>query len=196
MSMLRSGLRTAVPFLTRRSAVLRRAQPCRACLSTDAGAQKAKATPEERKARRLTPLPKNDRYTGTVVSSRMQKTVMVEVTRLVKNEKYQKIVAKRRKFAVHDEDDVCRVGDLVEFAETRKFSKTKAHIVTDILKKEDYVSACSAMVAHNSPRCFGSQRCTVIVLLLQINRDEPRRRRTEPRDFEEGDDPHALHATQ
>ena len=99
--------------------------------------------------------------------------------------RYQKIYAKRRKFAVHDEADACRVGDVVEFAETRKFSKTKAHMVTQIVKPEDYVRAF-----RGCGRLMRSQTCVCVVLTrawncVQIDRDEPRRRRTEERDFDE-----------
>lgn len=62
--------------------------------------------PVERAARRLQPLPKQQRWKGVVVSSRQNKTVMVEVGWTVLVPKYNKYITKRRKFPVHDEANI------------------------------------------------------------------------------------------
>lgn len=62
---------------------------------------------------------------GTVVKAAMQKTVVVKVTRFVKNPKYQKFQTLTKKYKVHDENGTAKVGDKVEIVETRPISKDK-----------------------------------------------------------------------
>jgi small subunit ribosomal protein S17 len=62
---------------------------------------------------------------GRVVSDKMQKTVVVEIVRLVRHPGVGRYVRRRSKFKVHDEGNVCRVGDVVRFMETRPLSKDK-----------------------------------------------------------------------
>lgn len=62
---------------------------------------------------------------GRVVSDRMDKTVVVSIERLVKHPTYGRYVRKRTKFKVHDEQNACRVGDVIRFMETRPLSKDK-----------------------------------------------------------------------
>ena len=73
---------------------------------------------------------------GTVVSNKMQKTVVVSVDRLVMHPSYKKYYKRRAKFKAHDEKGACKVGDMVELIETRPLSKTKRWAVHSILKKE------------------------------------------------------------
>ncbi len=63
--------------------------------------------------------------TGVVVSDKMNKTVVVKVTRTVPHPKYGKFIKKSRKFSVHDENEVCVIGDTVKIKECRPLSKTK-----------------------------------------------------------------------
>ncbi len=72
---------------------------------------------------------------GTVVSDKMNKTVTVQVERLVKHQLYQKYVRRRARFAAHDENNACRVGDKVLIAESRPLSRTKRWRVSEMLKK-------------------------------------------------------------
>jgi small subunit ribosomal protein S17 len=76
---------------------------------------------------------------GRVVSDRMNKTVTVLVERRVKHPLYGKIVMQSRKFHAHDENNECKVGDLVEIAATRKLSKTKAFRVSNVLERAQAV---------------------------------------------------------
>lgn len=66
---------------------------------------------------------------GVVVSDKMQKTVVVAVTRFVKHQKYQKYVKITKKFKAHDENNNSKVGDTVELRETRPLSKDKHFVV-------------------------------------------------------------------
>jgi small subunit ribosomal protein S17 len=78
-------------------------------------------------------------FTGRVVSDKMHKTVTVLVERRVKHPLYGKIVMQSRKFHAHDENNECKVGDLVQIAATRKLSKTKAWRVASILERAQAV---------------------------------------------------------
>ena len=70
---------------------------------------------------------------GTVVSNKMNKTVMVLVERLVKQPLYGKYVKKKTKYMAHDEKAGCREGDKVKIVETRPLSKLKRWRVSQIL---------------------------------------------------------------
>ncbi|MFN3566839.1 MAG: 30S ribosomal protein S17 [Burkholderiaceae bacterium] len=71
---------------------------------------------------------------GRVVSNKMDKTVTVLVERKVKHPVYGKYVVRSTKFHAHDESDRINEGDLVEIAETRPMSKTKAWTVTRVVQ--------------------------------------------------------------
>ena len=73
--------------------------------------------------------------TGTVVSDKMEKTAVVQVERLVKHPLYKKYIRKRSKFAAHDKDNSCNIGDKVLITESRPISKLKRWRVTDIIEK-------------------------------------------------------------
>jgi small subunit ribosomal protein S17 len=62
---------------------------------------------------------------GTVVSDKMQKTVVVQIERLVRHPVYKRYVRRRKRFKVHDEENQCRTGDVIAFMETRPLSKDK-----------------------------------------------------------------------
>lgn len=72
---------------------------------------------------------------GTVVSDKMDKTIVVRVERLVKHPLYNKIVRRYAKLKAHDEKNECRVGDFVRIMETRPLSKTKRWRLTEIISK-------------------------------------------------------------
>ena len=73
--------------------------------------------------------------TGIVVSNQMDKTVVVQVDRLVKHRVYKKYVRRRAKFRAHDENNTCQIGDRVLIRETRPLSKTKRWQVSQIVDK-------------------------------------------------------------
>ncbi len=74
-------------------------------------------------------------YTGKVVSNKMDKTVVVAITRQFQHPVYKKTVRKVAKFKAHDEKNECQVGDDVKIIETRPVSKDKRWLVLEILKK-------------------------------------------------------------
>ena len=69
--------------------------------------------------------------TGRVVSDKMDKTVVVEVERRVLHPKYQKYVSRRRRFKAHDEENACRIDDIVVIQESRPLSRTKRWVVIE-----------------------------------------------------------------
>ena len=72
---------------------------------------------------------------GLVVSDKMDKTVVVEVTDKRKHPLYKKTITKTVKFKAHDENNECGIGDKVRIVETRKLSKTKNWRVAEIIEK-------------------------------------------------------------
>jgi small subunit ribosomal protein S17 len=62
---------------------------------------------------------------GVVVKDRMDKSIVVEVSRTVKHPFYKKYVRKRSRFMVHDEGNECHVGDKVRIVESRPLSRRK-----------------------------------------------------------------------
>ena len=72
---------------------------------------------------------------GKVVSDKRSKTITVLIERRTKHELYGKIVARSSKYHAHDENNEYKMGDVVEIAETRPISKTKAWTVTRLVQK-------------------------------------------------------------
>lgn len=72
---------------------------------------------------------------GTVTSNKMDKTVVVQVERLVKHPKYKKYVKQRTRFKAHDEKNACKIGDEVRIIETRPLSKDKRWAVVEVTRK-------------------------------------------------------------
>lgn len=72
-------------------------------------------------------------YTGKVVSNKMEKTVVVAVTSLFQHPVYKKTVKKVSKFKAHDQQNACKVGDMVKIIETRPLSKDKRWQVLEIM---------------------------------------------------------------
>ena len=72
---------------------------------------------------------------GIVVSDKMEKTIIVNIERLVKHRLYKKYVKRRVRFAAHDENNNCKIGDKVVITESRPLSKTKRWRVSQIVEK-------------------------------------------------------------
>ena len=79
-------------------------------------------------------MPKKN-YTGKVVSDKMQKTIVVAVTRLTQHPLYKKTIKKVVKFKAHDEENACKKGDVVSIVESRPLSKDKRWRVVDIVRR-------------------------------------------------------------
>ncbi len=72
---------------------------------------------------------------GTVVSDKMDKTVVVEVQRLTRHPLYGKVMRRRTKLKAHDEGNECHVGDRVEISECRPLSKDKHWRVSNVIAR-------------------------------------------------------------
>ncbi|UCH21831.1 MAG: 30S ribosomal protein S17 [Deltaproteobacteria bacterium] len=72
---------------------------------------------------------------GIVISDKMDKTVLVQVERLVKHQLYKKYVRRRSKFAAHDGENTCQIGDKVLITESRPLSRTKRWRVSKVVEK-------------------------------------------------------------
>ncbi len=72
---------------------------------------------------------------GTIISNKMEKTVVVQVERLVKHPLYKKYIRRRNKFLAHDKENECQIGDRVMITESRPLSKTKRWRVSRIIEK-------------------------------------------------------------
>lgn len=70
--------------------------------------------------------------TGKVVSDKMDKTVTVLIERRIKHELYGKYISKSSKLKAHDENNDCKIGDVVTIAESRPLSKTKSWALVNI----------------------------------------------------------------
>ncbi|MBP5274837.1 MAG: 30S ribosomal protein S17 [Abditibacteriota bacterium] len=73
--------------------------------------------------------------TGQVISDKMDKTVVVSITSLVKHPLYGRFVKKTKKFKAHDENNECGIGDTIEIMETRPLSKDKRWRFSRMIEK-------------------------------------------------------------
>ena len=70
---------------------------------------------------------------GKVVSDKMDKTIVVMIERSVKHPKYGKIMKRRTKLHAHDENQVCKIGNMVKIRESRPLSKTKSWVLVEVI---------------------------------------------------------------
>jgi small subunit ribosomal protein S17 len=78
---------------------------------------------------------KRKSFVGRVVSDKMDKTVVLSVTRRIAHSRYNKVVKRTTKYKAHDEKNECKVGDMVRVIETRPISKDKRWKVLEIVEK-------------------------------------------------------------
>ena len=83
---------------------------------------------------------KNEKV-GQVVSTKMAKTIVVEVSRRVPHPLYKRIIGKRKKFYVHDEESSAKLGDVVRIVECRPLSKLKRWRLAEIVRRAAQVGA-------------------------------------------------------
>ena len=74
------------------------------------------------------------RLTGRVTSDKMDKTVVVEVERLKRHRLYGKVLKRTKKYLAHDEQNACRIGDLVRIVESRPLSRRKHWVIEEIME--------------------------------------------------------------
>jgi|SRR5579864_4946789 small subunit ribosomal protein S17 len=112
------------------------------------------------------PANKNEKI-GQVVSAKMQKTIVVEVTRRVQHPVYKRIINKRKKFYAHDEQQTAKVGDVVRIIECRPMSKLKRWQLGEVLRKAVQVAVepgavdldmVQSTAGSKSPKAKGSGR--------------------------------------
>ena len=77
---------------------------------------------------------KNEKV-GTVVSTKMAKTIVVEVERRVSHPLYKRIVRRRKKFYAHDELSSAKMGDVVRIIESRPLSKLKRWRLSEVIRR-------------------------------------------------------------
>lgn len=78
---------------------------------------------------------------GYVVSNKMQKTIVVEVSRRVPHPLYKRIIGKRKKFYAHDEQSTAKPGDVVRIVESRPLSKLKRWTLVEVIRRAAQVGA-------------------------------------------------------
>ena len=81
------------------------------------------------------PAQRRNEKVGQVVSTKMQKTIVVEVDRRKSHPLYQRVVARSNKFYAHDEQNSARLGDMVRIRETRPLSKLKRWSLEEIVRR-------------------------------------------------------------
>ena len=84
---------------------------------------------------------RRNQKTGQVVSTKMAKTIVVEVTRRVSHPLYKRVVTRRKKFYAHDEEGTARLGDTVRIVESRPLSKLKRWRLAEVMRRAAQVSA-------------------------------------------------------
>jgi small subunit ribosomal protein S17 len=72
---------------------------------------------------------------GVVVSDKMEKTIVVKVTRMKQHQIYKKFMRVAKKFMAHDENSTAKVGDFVRIEESRPISKRKSWVLAEVLRQ-------------------------------------------------------------
>jgi small subunit ribosomal protein S17 len=92
---------------------------------------------ETEKTRTGAPARRRQQLIGVVTGARMQKTIVVKVTRLVQHRLYQRVVRVSKKFYAHDEQGEARPGDTVRIVETRPLSKLKRWRLAEVVARRN-----------------------------------------------------------
>jgi small subunit ribosomal protein S17 len=90
------------------------------------------------------------RLIGEVVSSKMDKTVVVEVNRTRRHPLYGKVVRVSKRYKAHDEENACLMGDQVRIVESRPYSKEKHWRVEEILQRAAQIDTTPLQVQGES----------------------------------------------
>ncbi|SRR6266516_1085726 len=88
---------------------------------------------------------------GTVVSNKMNKTVVVAVESLKKHRIYKRTYKQTKRFQAHDEENICQVGDVVRIEETRPLSKMKRWRLVEIVKRGSGIVPVEEVLAEVDP---------------------------------------------
>ena len=87
---------------------------------------------------------------GEVVSTKMAKTIVVEVTRRTAHPMYKRIVTKRKKFYVHDEEQSAKLGDVVQIIECRPLSRLKRWRLGNVVRRAVQVAVDHPALAEQA----------------------------------------------
>jgi len=85
---------------------------------------------------------------GTVVSTKMQKTIVVEIEMRKAHQKYKRVIKSNKKFYAHDEQNSGRVGDVVRIREARPLSKLKRWTLEEIVRRSSLAQLVDEPVAE------------------------------------------------
>lgn len=88
---------------------------------------------------------------GTVISNKMQKTIVVAVVSLKKHRIYKRTYKQTKHFYAHDEENVCQIGDVVRIEETRPLSKLKHWKLVEVLKRGSGIVPVAEVLAEADP---------------------------------------------
>ena len=86
---------------------------------------------------------------GTVVSDKMQKTVVVSVEHKKKHRLYHKVVTVTERYKAHDETDACKLGDVVRIQECRPLSRDKRWRVIEVLTRGDVADVAPETIGRD-----------------------------------------------
>ena len=92
--------------------------------------------PEEAK-----PVSRRTEKVGNVVSTKMQKTIVVQVEMRKTHPKYKRVIKLNKKFYAHDEQNTARVGDVVRIKESRPLSKLKRWTLEEVIRRSSLPQA-------------------------------------------------------
>ena len=76
---------------------------------------------------------------GVVTSNKMEKSIVVSEVGKVKHPKYKKYVTKSSKYKIHDENNVCNIGDVVSIKESKPISKDKSWKLVEVISKREQI---------------------------------------------------------
>jgi len=109
--------------------------------------QQTAQTTDAQKARKS----RHQQKVGTVVSNKMNKTIVVAVESLKKHRIYKRTYKQTKRFQVHDEENTCQVGDIVRIEETRPLSKMKRWRLVEIVKRGSGIVPVEEVLAEADP---------------------------------------------
>ena len=89
----------------------------------------------------IKPVSRRTEKIGNVVSTKMQKTIVVEVEMRKTHPKYKRVIKSSKKFYAHDEQNTARVGDVVRIKESRPLSKLKRWTLEEVIRRSSLPQA-------------------------------------------------------
>ena len=110
-------------------------------------AENTENTPATAGAPEASQQPRRNEKVGQVVSTKMQKTIVVEIEMRKAHPKYKRVMKSNKKFYAHDEQNSARVGDMVRIRETRPLSKLKRWSLEEIIRRSSMGSLADAKPA-------------------------------------------------